>query len=67
MKTIYINSVEEFREEEKELFDESGKMWPGIVIAPRQVELMRDAINDSENKIEELQTELIKLKRRLIR
>ena len=40
--------LEEFRKEQKELFDETGKRYTGVRLSARQAELMLSLINELE-------------------
>ena len=45
--------LQQFRKEESELFNyESGEAYTGITVSTRQLELMRDTINELNEKLE---------------
>ncbi len=43
--------LENFREEEKELFDKNGKRYTGVNLSIRQAEMMLKLINDFEKEV----------------
>lgn len=44
--------LNEFREEQKELFDENGKRYTGVLLSDRNAELMLELINELESVIQ---------------
>ena len=48
-------NLQEFREEQKELFDENGKRYTGVSLSDRTAEIMLKLIDDMENEIERLE------------
>ena len=50
--------LKEFRQEQKELFDENCKRYTGVGLANRQAELMLELINEMEKEIESLEVGL---------
>jgi len=48
-----------FREEESEMFDKDGKVYSGIRISSRQIEMMRDLINYLDQEIKAIEHEKV--------
>ena len=47
-----MKALDQFRKEESELFDsETGEFYTGTIISPRQCELMRDSIDELDQKL----------------
>lgn len=48
-------NLQEFREEQKELFDDEGKRYTGVALSNDTAEAMLKIINDMENEIKILE------------